>query len=226
MKLRFTIPLLAILCLALASTALAQQILFDDGPTNGTIEGLTIDGPNPGGPAQQQISDGFAATGSGMANYFMAGIWVPTGETPTTLTWWLGTSAFAGDLSTGTEALNGSNSTFLFNNGFGYDIYEVTVTGLTGMITAGDTYYLTLGNGDTNFGDHLVYWDYNGVGTASCSFAQGGVDDGDCGLPLPEGEAFTLYGTPTGTVPEPGSLLLLGSGVLALAGLIRRRIGL
>jgi hypothetical protein len=28
-----------------------------------------------------------------------------------------------------------------------------------------------------------------------------------------------------GTVPEPGSLILMGSGVLGLAGVLRRKIG-
>ncbi|HLI63038.1 MAG TPA: PEP-CTERM sorting domain-containing protein [Terriglobales bacterium] len=217
MKLRFVILLLAILCLTLSSTVLAQQILFDDGPTNGTITAFYIDGPNPG-PYSQWISDGFTATGSGIASYFVAGLWVPTGETPTTLTWWLGTSAFSGNIATGTDS--SLQYTFLMTNSYGYDVYNVTVTGLSGMLTAGDTYYLTLGNGNDSGGDQFVAWDMNN-GAAACYYGYDGGNDGGCGYP---GEAFTLYAS--SSVPEPSSLLLLGSGVLGLAGLIRRRIGL
>jgi hypothetical protein len=37
-------------------------------------------------------------------------------------------------------------------------------------------------------------------------------------------EAFTIDGTGGGTTPEPGSFLLLASGVIALAGALRRRL--
>ncbi|MGA3318240.1 MAG: PEP-CTERM sorting domain-containing protein [Candidatus Korobacteraceae bacterium] len=36
--------------------------------------------------------------------------------------------------------------------------------------------------------------------------------------------AFALDGTPVGTTPEPGTLVLLGTGILGLMGAIRRRL--
>lgn len=49
-------------------------------------------------------------------------------------------------------------------------------------------------------------------------------------IAAPGGMAFTLddlaYGGSTSPTPEPGSLLLLGSGVVGLAGIVRRRLGL
>lgn len=38
----------------------------------------------------------------------------------------------------------------------------------------------------------------------------------------PPGDAFGVFGTPT--VPEPGSILLLGSGLLGAAGVLRRKL--
>ncbi len=222
MKLRFAMALLAVLCLALSTTAIAQNVLFNDGPTNGQLNALFIDGPNPG-PFQQSISDGFIATGSGTAANMQVGLWVPTGETPTALSWWIGTTAFGTDISSGSQT--GFSNQFVTSNGYGYDVYTSTITGMSGSITAGNVYYLTLGNANDSSGDQFVAWDVS-PGPASCFFAVGGIEQGDCGLGNPEGEAFTLNGSSPGTVPEPSSLLLLGSGVVGLAGFLRRKISL
>jgi hypothetical protein len=195
--------------------AFADFVLFDDGPTNGQYNALFIDGPNPG-PWNQYISNGFTATDTGSATSLDFGIWVPTGATPTTVTWWLGTSAFAGDLGTG--VVPQMQYTFFATSPYGYDVYNAHIDGLYGNITAGQTYWLSLGNANDNFGTQYDGWDANN-GPATCNFNQGGVNYGDCGLG--GGNAFTLYGT-----PEPGTLVLMGGGLLAAIGGLRRKIGL
>ena len=205
---------LTILCLALAAPAFAG-VIYSDGPTLGTTNALFIDGPNPG-PFNQSISDGFVATASGTAYSLDFGVWVTPGTTPTTVSWWLGTTAFGSDISSGSIAQVGY--TFLFNNG-GWDVYDATVTGLSGSLSAGSSYWLTLGNANDRGGTQFDAWDINN-GPANCQFAVGGVPQGGCGF---GGEAFTLNSSST---PEPGSMMMLGTGVLGLAGVLRRKINL
>jgi hypothetical protein len=204
---------LILLCLALAAPAFAG-VIYTDGPTDGT-NGLWIDGPNPG-PFNQSISDGFVATASGTAYSLDFGLWVIAGTTPTTVSWWLGTTAFGSDISSGSTAQVGY--TFLLNTR-GYDVYDAHVAGLSGSLSAGGSYWLTLGNANNSGGDQLDAWDINN-GPANCQFAVGGVPQGGCGY---GGEAFTINSSPT---PEPGSMMMLGTGVLGLAGVIRRKINL
>ena len=215
MKVRLLVVSLAVLCLMVAP-AFADIVLYDDGPTNGTYNGFFIDGPN-SGPFSQNISDGFVAAASGTATSLDFGMWVPTGTTPTTVTWWLGTSAFGSDISMGVA--NNLQFTFHNDSGFGYDVYDVHIDGLSGNLTAGQTYWLSLGNANDSSGTQFDAWDVV-PGPATCNFAVGGVNFGDCG---DGGEAFTLNGT---TVPEPGTLVMLGGGILTAAAGLRRRIGL
>ena len=208
---------LTVLCLALAAPAFAG-VIYTDGPTNGTINALFIDGPNPG-PYNQSISDGFVATASGTAYSLDFGVWVPAGTTPTTVSWWLGTTAFGSDISSGSTAQVGY--TYLLTNGYGYDVYDAHVAGLSGSLTAGSTYWLSLGNANDSNGTQRDSWDVNN-GPATCNWASSGVPQGGCGYP---GEAFTLNSNSSPT-PEPGSMMMFGTGILGLAGVLRRKINL
>jgi hypothetical protein len=213
LKLRLVVISLAI-SLLLTIPAFADIVLFDDGATNGQFNALFIDGPN-GQVWNQYISDGFTATGGGVATSLDFGMWVPTGTLPVSVSWWLGTSAFAGDIGSGSVAQ--VNYTYFGSSAYGYDVYNIHIDGLSGNITQGQTYWLSLGNATDNFGTGYDGWDAN-YGPATCNFNQGGVNYGDCGLG--SGNAFTLYGT-----PEPGTMVLLGGGILAAAGALRRKIG-
>jgi len=213
LKVRLVVVTLAALCLALSAPAFGQ-VIFTTGPTDGFTNAFFIDGPNPG-PFSQNISDGFIATNSGDAASLDFGMWVPTGTTPTTVTWWLGTSAFGSDIATGVS--NNLISTFHNDSGFGYDVYDVHIDGLSGSLTAGNTYWLSLGNANDSQGTQFDAWDVNN-GPATCNFAVGGQNFGDCGA---GGESFSL----NGAVPEPGTLVMLGGGILAAAGTLRRKLG-
>jgi len=223
LKIRITTLSLTILCiLCLALTAYAGTTTFyNDGGIDGHDRDLPVIGPNyPGGI---DISNGFVAAASGTPTTLEWGEW--SAFAPTSFSYELGSAAFGTDLGSGTVALNASNSHFLFSNSFGYDIYDVTIGITPAALTAGNTYWLSLSNGDDAQHSGTEAWDLpNGGsgGPATCNFRQSGTNFGDCGL---GGEAFTLSGC-CGPVPEPSSIMLFGSGILGLVGVLRRKLNI
>ena len=128
MKLRIaSLSLLTILCFAMA--AFAGTTFYNDGGIDGNDNGFFISGPNNANPpgSIQDISNGFISAASGTPGALEFGEWVLSGSSPTSISYELGTSAFGTDLGSGTVAQNSGNSVFLFTNGFGYDIYDVTI---------------------------------------------------------------------------------------------------
>jgi hypothetical protein len=114
---------------------------------------------------------------------------------------------------------------FISENQYGFDIDKITVTGLNVNLKS-TGYWLNLENAVVPSGDP-VYWDENsgagcggddGHGGGCPSMASGG------GVGSDPSEAFTIDGTGGGTTPEPGSFVLVLSGILGLAGVLRRKL--
>ena len=209
---RVAVLVFTILCVVIAVPAFG--VIYEDGPTDGTTNAFYIDGPGPG-PFSQTISDGFFPQHDGNALVLQMVMWVPTGSVPVAGVWSLGTSPFGSDLGGGSGV---TGETYLFTNGFGYDVFDVTFS-MGGLpMSRSNFYWLTMSNANDSSGGQMDAWDMNG-GPAICQFAQAGNDLGDCGA---GGESFTINpgGSPT---PEPNSLLMLGSGVLSFGALLRRR---
>lgn len=111
---------------------------------------------------------------------------------------------------------NNGNETFLgmFN---GAPVYTYDLPGLGFMAMGGTKYWLSVypdmpfppqwGWASGTGGDGIAWQDFEGVRSQ-----------------LPADMAFTLIGPATPGVPEPGTLVMLGTGVLGLAGALRRKL--
>jgi hypothetical protein len=221
--------LLTILCLALSVPVFAGTLVYDDGPINGTSNSLFIDGV--GGPFGQSISDGFTPVNNFTGNITVTfGEWVASGTHPTGVSYGIGTQNFGGTIT----AATGFTSTLLCTNGsaynggicaggFGYDVYESSFTA-SGSFSTGAEAWLTLTGATDSGGTGFNGWDFFN-GPATCDFEVGTIVPGggsSCGF---NGEAFTITTAGgTGTTPEPSSILLFGSGILGLAGVLRRKL--
>jgi len=204
--------LLLALCFFVALTASAQT-LYENGPINGETDAWTIN-------FGFVVPDSFTiSTGSSTITGLSFGAWLSPGDLLQSV-----------EVAITSEPLGGTTyfdqhvsftQSGCFVNNYGFDV--CTETGSFNGPTLNDgTYWVNLENAVSSMGNP-VYWDENsGIGCHSpgCPSQAGG------GLGSIPSEAFSILGTSsgTGTVPEPGSLLLFAGGLLASAGLFRRRM--
>jgi hypothetical protein len=226
MKLRLaSLSLLTILSLASIGFA---QVIYNDGGIDGNDNAFFITGPNTPNflGSVQDISNGFVAAASAIPGNLEFGEWIASGFTPSSIGYEFGTTAFGTDLGSGTVALASWNSYFLFTNADGYDVYDVTIPVNGSFMEAGNEYWVSLSNASDSQGNNSTEaWDLpNGGlgGPATCNFRQSGTNFGDC--EQWGGESFTLSAYVYAYTPEPSSILLFGSGVLGLAGILRRKL--
>lgn len=239
------LALLVALCLSLASVAFASSVgpkaVSNPGSAGKVGASRSVAAPSqtclycgntyftPSDPDAWNIKNGYAVSDSftvdspgTMTNDGIA-TWMLPGDTLYGLQYAIG--------SLGPDSTNISGgfinvpANFLFDawiNGWGYqvDVYRFD-TNPTSLFP-GNTYWLTLQNASEAYG-YPVFWDQNDGPSRAWESAYGYLAGcsptyGSCS------EAFDISGT-QGTTPEPASLLLFGSGLLGLGGLIRRRLG-
>jgi len=203
----------AIASLLLAMPASAQ-VLYENGPINGTVDAWTIN-------FGFAVSDTFTLTGPSTVTAIQFGAWEYPGDVLESVEVQFTQFEFGG--TTYFNQVVSLTASGCSQNQYGYDVCTETGT-FSGAGLAAGTYWMTLQNAVVNDGDP-VYWDENsGIGCHSegCPSEPSQNSEGTIAA-----EAFSVLGTTgtgSGTVPEPGSLMLFSSGVLALAGMLRRKL--
>lgn len=173
------------------------------------------------------VSDSFAVTSNSTIDSVAFDVWLLPGDTLTSVNWSIGTTNIAEEEYDATGSATGttvdiaslvaaSNSSY-----DGYSIYVATVPIPDVPVSAGITYWLTLQSTLASNGDP-AYWDIGNGPSVAWENAFGDVN-GHFGAGT-NSDTFQVLGNPSSSVvPEPGSLLLLGTGIAGLAGLLRRK---
>ncbi len=212
---------LAVVCFALA--AIPAFADYNNGPPNGSTDAWTIN-------FGYIVSNSFkccksgtlgpASYGDGTVSGFQFAVWEFPGDTLTSVDWSI-TSNENGGTVYGSATASTTDS-FISSNQYGYNIDKITVSGLNVSLTdPSRNYWLNLQNASVASGDP-VYWDENsGAGCTSDGCPSSASESAVGTIPS---EAFTINESGTGTTPEPGNILLFGSGLLGFAGMLRRKL--
>ncbi|HUI84905.1 MAG TPA: PEP-CTERM sorting domain-containing protein [Candidatus Binatia bacterium] len=201
MKIR--IATLILLLVALVAIPAAADTLYSNGPTNGTTDGWTIN-------FGFIVSDTFTLSAASTVTGLTFATWMEPGDTLLSAQVAITSSEFGGTQFFN-SVVNFTQSGCSVNQ-YGFDL--CTESGTFNVALNSGTYWLNLENAVSALGDP-VYWDENSGPSMASENSVGTIPS----------ESFTLTGTTGGgTVPEPSSILLVGSGILGLAGMLRRRL--
>ena len=221
-----SLSLFTILYLTLAVAPAMAGTLYDNGPLNGDANPWTI---NYG----YSVSDSFTVASGSLITDFHFTYWDASNTDILSQVDLNISSTSFGNGGPGTVAgLSLTNTPLLSGepNEYGYYMFQANLS-FAGIPWSGIG-FVTLGNACTTLSGcapspEPLYWDENSG--AGCGGTQPG--GGNCpstayesGLGTIPSEAFTLTGQGGGTTPEPSSIMLFGSGIIGLAGVLRRRL--
>ena len=201
-------------CAALAVVPATAQTVYSNGAINGNFDAFTINFGFIVSDTFNVSSNGTTLTGFSFGTWLFPGDTVTSAELSITSDEQGGTSFFDG-------TINFSQGSCVVNE-FGFNVCTENGNITGGPTLNAGTYWLNLQNASVPGGDP-TFWDAN---SGPSNASENGVGS------IPS-EAFTVLGTSTTStstststttsVPEPSSILLVGSGFLGLAGLTRRR---
>ncbi len=202
---RIVSVLLLALCIVVAVPAVADT-LYDNGPINGTTDAWTIN-------FGFIVSNTFILSSATSPQGLSFGAWLFPGDVLQSVEISITSAEFGG--TTYFDQVVSFTQSGCTTNQYGYNV--CTETGaFNGPVLNAGTYWLNLQNAVVNTGDP-VYWDENSGPSQASENSVGTIPS----------EAFTILGTcctaPPST-PEPSSIILLGSGLLGLAGVLRRKL--
>jgi len=206
-----------VICLLALAGPASAGIVFDNYPINGTIDSWTIN-------FDYWVSDSFTIASPTLVTGVNFGSWNFPGDDIGAVDWAIGTAPNGSTAGSGSGAIvSDTLQTSLSPNPYGYDIYSNSITFAGDLLSPG-TYYLTLLNAVVTGGDP-VFWDENdGAGVDAWSSIGELSNNADNCTPQTGttcAESFQIVGNVA--TPEPGSLMLFGSGMLLLAGALRRK---
>ena len=216
MKLRSASLSLLAFCLALAALPAAAQDIYNNGPINGNVDAWTIN-------FGFLVGDSFTvSSGPSTVTGMSFGAWLEPGDTLTSAEVWISSEGGGFGTTYFNQTVNFTASGCAVNQ-YGFNVCDETGS-FNGPTLNNGTYWVNLENAKVPSGDP-VYWDENsGIGCTSP-----GCPSQTYSVPgtIP-GESFSMLGTAssttTGSVPEPGSLMLFASGFFAVAAMLRRKL--
>jgi len=190
------------------------QGLYSNGPINGTTDAWTVN-------SGFVVSDSFTVGSGGLATGLTFGAWAFPGDVLQSAGVSITSSEFGGTIYTN-QVVNFTQSGCSGNH-YGFNVSTETGSFGTAVNLAAGAYWVNLDNAVVNTGDP-IYWDENSGPSSASENSVGTIPS----------EAFTIGACgdsksspdclPPPTVPEPGSILLFGSGILGAISLLRLKM--